>query len=93
MGKSDEDYGGPERRQERNAELRTRLTEADKKVSKHPELTEDDMNQLYKATRGYYERVPVGRSFEMLQAVREEHADKFSPALVALIDSVLGGRG
>ena len=79
----------PERRQESNADLRARLNEIGKKVSDHPKLTEDDMSQLYELMRNYYRRGLVSRSFDMLQIVRDAHADEFSPAMQALLDNVL----
>ena len=90
MGKSDEDYGDPERRQGINADLRARLIEIARKVSEHPELTEDDMNQLYELIRDYDLRGSGSTSFDMLQIVREMHAKGLSPALLALLDNVMG---
>ena len=103
MGDSYEAYGGPERRtlerrrlvrrKKGTAELRAELEEIAKKVGDHPKLTEDDMRTLYLLMRALHRRGLEGRSFAMLQIVREEHADEFSPALLALLESVLGRRG
>ena len=93
MGNSDEDYAGPEKRQKRNADLRARLDEVAKNVSKNPELTEDDMSPLYELTRDYYRRSHESRSFDMLQFVKEGHASKYNPALLALLDDLMGRRG
>lgn len=120
MSKSDEDYGGPEkrtherrklvrrrlerrilvrrrleqrsieRRQERNAVLRARLDEVARNVSEHPELREGDMSQLYELIRDYDQIGPENISFNILQVVREVHADEFSPALMAMLDDVMG---
>ena len=92
MDKSDEEYDSHERRLGVNADLRARLDEVAGKVSKHPELTEDDMNQLYELTRDYYRRSYVSVSFDILHVIREVHADDFSPALLALLESVMGRR-
>ena len=83
-------YPGPERRQERNADLRAELDELGKKVSEHPELTEDDMSHLNKLIRDYYLRFLGSRSADLIGLVREEHADEFSPAMLALLENVLG---
>ncbi len=90
MGISDEIYEGPERRQNVNAGLRTKLDEIGKKVTESPNLTEADMRLLYKKMRDYQPRGLESRSSDLLQIVREEHADELSSALLELMDDVLG---
>ena len=48
------------------------------------------MSQLYELIRDY-DRIGLGgRSSDLLQVVREENADEFSPALLAALDDVMG---
>ena len=94
MGKSDEDYAGRERRQENYSDLRARLNEIAWKVSEHPELTEDDMSQLYELIRDYAKEIGPGNvSYDMLQDVREVYEDELSLALLELIDDVMARLG
>ena len=91
MDKADEYYDGPERRQERNEELRAVMEEIAEKVGDYRTLTEDDLRQLYVLMRDLYLSGPrSSRSSDVLELVREEHADEFSPAMLALLDDVLG---
>ena len=90
MGKSDEAYGGPERRQDSNAKLRAEFEEIGEKVTGSLKLTKDDMNQLSELMRDYHRRGLANRSPDLIRLVREEHADELSPALLALLDNVLG---
>ena len=94
MGVSDEAYGGPERRQERNAELRAEMDKIAEKVGDSSELTEDDLSQLFELMHDlYWSGLVSSRSSELLEIVREEYADDLSPALLALLDDVLGRGG
>ena len=91
MDKSDEAYAGRERRQERNAELRAYMEEIAEKVGDYPTLTGDDLSQLYVLMRDlYWSGLGSSRSSDLLEIVREEHADEFNPAMLALLDDVLG---
>ncbi len=94
MNDSTPTYEGSERRRrvrlkKSTAELHAELEEIAEKVGDHPNLTGDDMRMLYLLMRDFYRRGLEGRSFDMLQIVREEHADEFSPALLALVEDVL----
>ena len=94
MDNADEDYGGPERRQERNADLRAYMKEIAEKVGDYPPLTEDDLRQLYLLMRDlYWAGIGSSRTLDLLELVREEHTDEFNPAMLALLDNVLGRRG
>ena len=90
MDKSDETYGGPERRREINVELRAIWANSFKKISHSSEVTEDDLNQLFELMRNYYGRGHGERSSEILQFVRAEPAGDLSPAMLTFLDSVLG---
>ncbi len=100
MGASDESNDAPERRnlerrrlvrrKKGTADLRIRLDEVARQVSSHPLLTEDDLIPLYGLMRDYYQRGLLGSSYDMLQVIRERHADEFSPPLLALLDKVMG---
>ena len=90
MGGSDEDDDGPERRQQRNADLRAEFNEIGKKVTDSPILREADMRLLYQMMRDIQLRGLGSHSPDLLRLVREEHADELNPAMLALLDSVLG---
>ncbi len=90
MSDSDEDYGGRERREERNADLRAEFDELGKKVTDGLKLTRDDKDHLQYLLRYYYRRGLGSRSPDLLRLVREEHEDELSPAMLALLDNVLG---
>ena len=91
MKNSTPTHDGPERRQESNADLRARLDEIARKVLVHPKLTEDDLRQLYVLMSDLYLSGPrSSRSSDVLELVREEYEDEFSPAMLALLDDVLG---
>ena len=93
MGKADEDYGGPERRQERNAELRAEMDDIAEKVGDSSELTDDDLRQLFELMRDlYWSGLGRSPSSYLLEIVREEYADGLSPALTALLEDVMGRR-
>lgn len=90
MSKSDEAYAGPERRQKGTAVLRAEMDELAEDVGDSSELTGDDMIQLYAHIRDLYRSGLGGRSSGMLRLVRDVHANDLSPALLELMDSVLG---
>ena len=90
MDKSDEEYGGPERRQEPNADLRAEYDEILNKITDTPKLTEGDMNQVRDLMRNYYRRGLGSHSVDLIRLVKEEHALELSPAMLALLDNVLG---
>ena len=91
MGKADEAYVGPERRQERNAELRAEMDEIAERVEDNSELTEDDLSQLFELMRDlYWSGLGSTPSSYLLEIVREEYADGLSPAMLALLESVMG---
>ena len=85
-----EAFGGPERRQEDNADLRAEFDEIGKNVTDSPNITETEMSRLFELLRVYQRRGISQRSPDLLLLVREEHADEFSPALLTLLDSALG---
>ncbi len=94
MDKTDEEYAGRERRQERNAELRAYMEEIAEKVGDSSELTEDDLSQLFELMHDlYWSGLGSSRSSDLLEIVREEYADELNPALLALLDKVMGRPG
>ena len=90
MDKADEEYAGRERRQKGTTELRAEMDEIAEDVGDSSELTGDDMIQLYAHIRDLYRSGLGGHSSGMLRLVRDVHADNLSPALLELMDSVLG---
>ena len=92
IGITDEGFGGPERRQKSNANLRAIWTNSFKNLSASSKITEDDLSQLFELMRDYYLSDFGSRSSDLLQLVREQHADELNPALLALLDSVMRRR-
>ena len=91
MGNSEEVYGGPDRRKNVNADLRARLDEVARKLSHNPKLTEDDLRQLYLLMRHlYWSGLGSSRSSDLLELVKEEYAGELNPAMLALLDDVMG---
>ncbi len=89
MRKSDEAYSGAERRQNVNAGLRTKLDEIGKKAADSSNITAADMSRLFELLRVFQRRGISQRSPDLLRLVREEHANEFCPALLALLDKAL----
>ena len=90
MSETDRVYSGSERRQDGNVELRAKMDEIDEKGTDSLKISKDDMSQLFELLRDFYRRGLGSRSPDLLRLVRKEHADELSPAMLSLLDNVLG---